>query len=493
MTVAAQPKTFSVPGPKALPLIGRTLATARFFDNAITYLSELFDRYGPVAAITAGGGTRAFSSDPQCPGSVAVYGPELLRQTRLQHDNFFQHPLTGPLYGHRGDAARRAPLKTFLVSLWGVEQDEHRRHRRLMLPAFHKKRIESYRDDMVAITSDVIEHWQVGAHADMSEQMKLLTMRIATKTLFGEDAGNSGSGPAHDVFYALEKLLNPLSTLLPYDLPGLPFHRFLNHVERFDRAMRAIVARKRAAGKDDGDVLSMLLQAHDEESGTRLTTDEIVGHVGALFAAGHETTANTLSWTLLLLSQHPKVTAELCEELEGELHGAAPRVDQLERLPLLTAVIKESMRVIPVVPLVLRITAGPIELGGYAVPARTEIFTSTYHTHHMPELYPEPERFDPHRWATIKPSGFEYTPFSVGPRMCLGATFAMFELKIVLAMLLQRYRFELPAGSTVNRYGSITLSPKGGLPMRVNKHDGHFERGVGHVGGNVNEMVKLPG
>lgn len=157
-----------------------------------------------------------------------------------------------------------------------------------------------------------------------------LTLRIVTKTLFGEDGGRAARGVGHDVVAALSLLLNPLTAMLPYDLPGLPYRHFLDLVARYDAAMRDLVARKRAAGGDDGDVLSMLLQARDEESGTTLTENEVIGHVGALFAAGHETTANTLTWTLFLLSQHPEVCAALLDELDQALGGAAPTVEQLE-------------------------------------------------------------------------------------------------------------------------------------------------------------------
>jgi cytochrome P450 len=290
----------------------------------------------------------------------------------------------------------------------------------------------------------------------------------------------------------MSRLNNPLTTVLPYDLPGLPYRTFLDAVARYDAAMRALIARKRAGGGDNRDVLAMLLQSRDEESGASLSEEEVVGHVGALFAAGHETTANTLTWTLFLLSQHPHICAELLDELEQVLGGAAPSVEQLEQLPLLDRVLKESMRIIPVVPAVFRRSAEDVELGGYLVPAHTEIFTSTYATHHLPEIYAEPERFLPGRWETITPSPFEYSPFSVGPRMCIGATFALFEMKIVLAMLLQRFRLELPAGARVDRFGFITLSPRGGLTMLAHRQDRQFSRGVGGTQGNVREMVILP-
>jgi cytochrome P450 len=204
------------------------------------------------------------------------------------------------------------------------------------------------------------------------------------------------------------------------------------------------------------------------------------------------TSANALTWTLLLLSQHPRVAADLLDELEGVLGGDAPSVESLARLPLLDRVVKESLRVITPVPFNGRIVARPTELGGYTLPEGTEVFVSIYHTHHMPELYPRPEAFDPRRWESINPSVYEYHPFSAGPRMCIGATFAVLELKIVLSMVVQRYRLELAPRARIDRVGVIVLTSKKGLPMTLHRQDRAFDRGVGGVRGNVREMVELP-
>ena len=236
----------------------------------------------------------------------------------------------------------------------------------------------------------------------------------------------------------------------------------------------------------------MLLHTQDEESGMQLTEDEILGHMGVFFAAGHETSANTLTWTLLLLAQHPQVAADLLDEVEGVLHGDPPTVEQLQRLPLLDRVVKESMRVLPSAPWNWRVLSQPTEFGGYTLPAGTEIFVSIYHTHHMPDLYPQPEVFDPGRWEHIAPSIFEYQPFSAGPRMCIGASFAIMEIKIILAMLLQRYRLQCLPRPTVNRSGLVVITPKGGLPMSIHQQDRQFTQGVGGIHGNIREMVTLP-
>jgi cytochrome P450 len=199
-----------------------------------------------------------------------------------------------------------------------------------------------------------------------------------------------------------------------------------------------------------------------------------------------------LTWTLLLLSQHPSIAADLLDELSGELHGAPPTIEQIAKLPLLDRVAKESLRLMPPVPLNHRILAETAVLGGITIPAGTEVFVSIYHLHHDPALFPRPEKFDPDRWLTINPTAFEYNPFSAGPRMCIGAPFAQLEIKAVLATLLQRCRLEFIPGTKLDRRVRITMAPLQGLPMMVRPQDRQFARGVGGMRGNVRDMVAWP-
>jgi cytochrome P450 len=179
------------------------------------------------------------------------------------------------------------------------------------------------------------------------------------------------------------------------------------------------------------------------------------------------------------------------EELDAVLHGDAPSVEQLASLPLLERVVKESLRILPPVPLNHRITAVETELGGYTIPRGTEVISSIYHTHRMPELYERPSHFLPERWEQLEPGPYGYNPFSAGPRMCIGAAFALMEIKIVLAILLQRFRFELVAGTRIDRFFSITMSPSPRLTMRVHAQDREFQKSARSVRGNIREMVAL--
>ncbi|MEL7360340.1 MAG: cytochrome P450 [Cyanobacteria bacterium J06560_6] len=492
MTAVAQPQlSLNVPGPRPRPVVGRLLNTLQFSKDSIAYTRELFEKYGKLVALIEGGGTRLYSSRAVCPGTVFTYGPEIVRQVATQQDVYHKCPLTGPLYSLRNQSARTEPLKHFLVGLFGDNEGRHKQQRKLMMPAFHHQHLKTYVQDMVAITQEDLDELEVGTTCDIAAVMRQVTLRIATKSLFGEDIGKEGGGTGAIIHEALELQVSALMKLLRYDVPGLPWHQYLNLAARYETEMRALIEAKKKRGDNDPDVLSMLMQVQDEETLTGLSEDELLGHVGVLFVAGHETSGNALTWTLFLLSQHPEILADVVDELAAVLGGSAPSLEQLQQLPLLERVIKESMRVLSPVPWNGRVTAKDTELGGYHLPAGTEVFVGITQTHHMPELYSNPESFDPSRWETITPTAYEYNPFSAGPRICIGASFAMMEIKIILAMLLQRYRLEYVPQQRIDRSGVIVMMPKHGMSMKVHEQDRQFQAGVGSVQGNIRDMVNL--
>lgn len=487
----------SAPGPSPLPVFGVTARALGWIQDPIGTAGKLFARYGNVASIVRGP-LRIASPGPIAAipwlqrtngaGVVCVNSAELNREVLNAHERYFMIALSGRLFPKDVEPAERErPVTRLMTGLFHVNGAEHRKHRRLLMPAFAKTRIDAYHADMVRITSDVLANYRVGTTRDVHADLTELTLRIATTTLFGEDEGARGVELARVMQTWLLTMMSP-KMLLRVDAPGLPYRRFLELTAQIDRETLAMVRdrKKRPAGPD---MLSMLLAARDED-GSALDEDELVGHTGVIFAAGHETSTNALAWTLLLLSQHPEVMRELEDELAG-LRGAPPSVEELARLPLLEGVVKESLRLLPPVPIHPRLVAEDSELGGHFLPAGSEVFLSIYHLHHDPDIFPDPKVFRPRRWETARPSVYEYNPFSAGPRMCIGAAFAMLEIKLVLAMLLSRFRFELPANTRVDPRVAITMAPSQGLRMTLRPR-GMASRLPNRVGGRVRELAQWP-
>jgi cytochrome P450 len=319
--------------------------------------------------------------------------------------------------------------------------------------------------------------------------MQHLTLRIASTALYGLPAGptTAGIGDMLRRWLALHEA--PLTMLLPYDRPGTTYRRLLRASEQFEALFMELISWKRRNLDSQHDVLAMLLQAHDE-NGALLSDAELVGQASILLNAGHETTSNALTWTLFLLAQHPHVLQDVRDEVQSVLHNSPPTLAQLAQLPLLERVIKESMRVLPPVCYSFRVSTAPFQMGPYEFGRGTGLFFSQYTTHHDPELYAEPQRFLPQRWETIDPSPYEYLPFGAGPRMCIGATFAMLEIKIVLSMIVQRFTLAVQPNARIDQQIKITLSPRHGMPVQVMPLD--CVPAAARVRGNVREMVALP-
>jgi cytochrome P450 len=461
----------ALPGPRHIPLLGWRAYALPFYRDPIGYMTRLRRRYGDVVAW-----------EERNPVAIFAFGPEYNRQLLSDPDRFFSDPFANlPVPPNSG-------LMTLRSGILNMNGEKHKQQRRLMLPAFHKKQVESYRDDMVALTGQALDRWYVGQPLDIAAEMRRLTMAIAARTLFGLDVPPNAASIGGLISRIMELLTSASVNVLPRDLPGSSYREALRVAERLQAAIGGMIAEKRAQPTLGNDVLSMLIQARDED-GAAMSDVELIAQAYTLFVAGHETSSNALTWTLFLLSQHPRILDDLRDELAGVLRGGPPTIEQLNQLPLLERVIKESMRILPPASFNARISRAAVKLGPYELPERTTVIFSQYLTHHMPELYPQPERFQPQRWERITPSIYEYLPFGAGARMCIGATFAMMEIKIVLAMLLQHYGLMLAPGARVDRSLKVTLGPKHGMPMVVLAANRPVPRVAAR--GDIREMVDL--
>lgn len=471
MATATLP-TRSIPGPRSLPLIGGGVHLFSLFRSPFNVLRQLHQRYGNLVALTQG--RKPF---------ILAFGPALNHALLSRPDLYQNGP--GPLLRlPKGSAVERL----FTKSLPVMNGAHHKQQRRLMQPAFHRQSVLGYHDDMVALTQRTLERWRVGGQIDLVLEARQLTQRIAVKTLFGLDDERQLEQVGVLLRRTVEATSSALTLLAPVALPGAPYHRMIQLTVQLEAFVRSMIAQKRAM-PESSDVLATLVHVRDEDQ-DQLSDDELISHVFALFVAGHETTSNALTWIVFLLNQHPQIAADLLDELDGTLHGDAPMAEQLrspETLPLLDGVIKESLRLLPPAIIGLRMAAAPCDLGGYAIPQGANVIYSEFVTHRLPELYSEPDRFKPERWATLERSLYEYLPFGAGPHMCIGAGFATHELKVMLAMLLQRYRLAVLPGATIAT--NVSMRPTRGMPVRVFAQDRQFARVP--VRGMINRLVEV--
>jgi cytochrome P450 len=439
------------PGPKGLPVLGVSLEMRRDTLNCLTRIAK---EYGDVAHIPLLLQTR-----------ILINNPDLIEDVLVRQPQKFDK---GP--GIKGAATRLLGegLLTSEGELW-------RRQRRLAQPAFHRQRIAEYGQTMIAQAQEHIRNWRAGEVRDLAAEMMALTLIIAVKTLFGteftDQASRVGSAVTLLMRYQIKRLRSPikLSTKWPF-----PSNRRADRAyEYLDSLIYGIIdkrRKKRAAGQPESDdLLSLLMNAMDDD-GSRMSSKQLRDEVMTLFIAGHETTAVTLGWTWHLLAQHPAVEHRLYEELHSVLGGRAPAPDDLPRLRYLDAVIREVLRLYPAAYVIQRTSVEPFELGGYSFPANTTLIMSQWILHHDPRYFDAPEEFRPERWLdglADRLPPYAYFPFGGGPRRCIGQAFAMMEAVLVIATLMQRFRFVEPKGKQVAPEPLITLRAHRGIPMTL--------------------------
>ena len=354
------------------------------------------------------------------------------------------------------------------------EGEFHLRQRRLAQPAFHRDRIAAYGRSMVEYADRTRSRWTDGGALDVHDEMMKLTLAIVAKTLFSADVENEAAeiGEAlTTTFDAFNIGILPFSELLE-KLPLPYIKRFEAARARLDETIYRIIDERRATGEDRGDLLSMLLLAQDTEGdGGGMTDTQIRDESMTIFLAGHETTANALSWTWYLLSQHPDIEARFHREVDALGHRL-PQPDDLANLPYTRMILAESMRLYPPAWAVGRRAINDFEAGGYRIPARSMVLMSQYITHRDPRFHPEPERFDPNRWlpevAATRPK-FSYFPFGGGTRICIGEQFAWMEGILILATIAQQWKLRYLGTSPPVIEPRITLRPAGSLNMQIEK------------------------
>lgn len=378
----------------------------------------------------------------------------------------------------KGRALQRA--KVLLGNgLLTSEGEAHRRARRLVLPAFHRERISAYAATMIEHSDRMSESWGDGQTADVDQEMMRLTLGIVSKTLFNADIGG---GSAREVSEAMTTILEMFHLLLlPFSelLEKLPLphrRRFDRAREQLDRIIYGFINDRRATGVDHGDLLSMLLASRDEEAdGTGLTDEQVRDEALTLFIAGHETTANALTWTWYLLSQHPEVERLFHQEIDTVLtDGESLGVQHLPKLPYTERVLAESMRLYPPAWAIGRKAIRDTKVGPYSVPEGSLVLVNVYGLQRDERFFDEPEKFDPDRWTAErkeKRNPYTYVPFGGGIRRCIGENFAWMEGSLVLAALARNWRLRLVPEQEIAINPLLTLRPKYGMRMTLERRN----------------------
>lgn len=411
-----------------------------------------------------------------------VFGPTYTKQVLSDSERF--HASFFAIRGPRKSAQRR--LTSGLLTMNG---DAHKEQRRFVMGPFQKRAIAAYHDHVTGMSQDMIRDWQPGTVRDVSADMTHYMLRLTSSILFGLDCPELAYniGELTEKWVALNHRIGPAALASSPELVG-EYELLLKAAEELETALLEMIHLRRS-GQLGNDVLSLLIRAHDEMG--NISDDQLIGHIAVLFGAAHLTSAHTLTWTLFLLAQHPEVMRQLNDELQANIRESSPTQEQLDSLPVLEKVLKESMRVLPASAYSQRIASGPVQLGPFELTPGSVVVFSQLITHHMPDLFPQPEKFLPERWASITPSPYAYLPFGAGPRMCIGAALGMMQLKISLPTFLKSRKVSLMANSEIAaKVMSTMLYPATEVPMRIDTNDGQFS--AAPVTGNIHSLVNLP-
>jgi cytochrome P450 len=441
------------PGPQGHFLLG---SLPDFIGDPLAYLLRMAREHGDVVRI-------------RMPGErlVEIWRPEHVEHVLVTHkDNYVR----GKQYGDLARATGRSLLTT--------DGEEWRRTRRIAQPAFHYKKVAAFGDVIVGETTKMIARWQpkvaAGETIEVLDEMMRLTLGVigwlACSTELADESSQIGEAVAVALRHVQNVLNNPLR--LPDSFPTPENLRFRRAVRVFDEVVYGILERRRAQAAEErpSDLLGLLLQARDEETGESLSDEELRNELLTFLIAGHETTALALTWLFYLLAKNPPAARRVQTEIASGLGGALPTAQTVAALPYTRHCIDEAMRLYPPAPIVSRRSIAEDEIGGYRIPPETTIVMSPWVTHRAPEIWDSPEGFDPERFGDEPSAGrhrLAYFPFGAGAHKCIGERLALLELELIAPMILQRHRLELLPGFEPGLEASITLRPKNGMPMRI--------------------------
>ena len=444
------------PGPKGLPIVGSLPALVR---DPPKFLRKIADEYGDIVHFKMARLNYYLLNNPELIQDVLVNRSE----------NFVKAPAW-----RRGKAILGEGLLT-------SEGEFHRRQRRLVQPAFHRNRIESFASIMTDFATQVQKDWKDASVVDMAQTMNRVALLVVAKTLFGAEVESETTAVSR-AFTMIRKQWWRTLVLqyVPFSEPLEKFlltkqRKFKEARDRLDATVYKIINNRRKSGDDRGDLLSMLLLTQDEEGdGKGMTDAQVRDEVMTIFLAGHETTASSLTWSWYLLSQHAEIEKKFHAELDSVLAGRIPTIEDVPNLKYTKMIFTETLRLYPPIWLLNRQALKDYTVKSYVIPSNSVVLMCPFVIQRDPRYYSHPQKFDPDRWKTGTQDEiprYAYFPFGGGPRYCLGDQFAWLEGVMILATIGQHWRFDLDKGQRVVPQPLITLRPKYGMRMIARRRD----------------------
>ena len=445
-TATATPKAppRNVPGPKGRFLLGSLIEVS---GDWLGFYNRCAEEYGDVVRVYL--------------AHVPVY--------LLAHPRDIETVLSTNAGNFTKSADYRALARVLGKGLLTSEGGFWKRQRSLIQPAFHRQNILAYAAIMTRAADRMLDSWQENRERNIHQDLMRVTLEIVAQCLFGAEVADAAERVGKAMEVVTERFITnaSLAMLFRFDIPVRFARGEWRAIRELNEIIGGIIRERSSSDQPREDLLDMLLRARDAD-GNPMSAGQVRDEAMTLFLAGHETTAIALSWACYLIAQNPHIEAKLTEELLAVLGSRVPTPEDLPRLRYTEMVLKEAMRLYPAVWGIGRRALQDCELGGYRVPAGSNIFILQWRTQRDPRFFPDPERFDPERWRedpvrSGKIPRFAYFPFGAGPRVCVGASFAMMEATLLLAMIQQRFHLEIVADHPIEIFASVTLRPKHGI------------------------------
>lgn len=440
-------------GPKGLPISGNVLAFRR---DTLKFIRDAAKEYGDVVHFRFGPKRHVYM----------LNNPDMIKEVLVTKQAHFRK-------GKGLQVARAVVGDGILTS----EGKKHIRQRRLMQPAFHRDRIAGYGDAMVRQGVELMEDWKDGEVRDIHQDMMKVTLAIITETMFGKTVKEGADKIGHAIDVGLKYVSTKATSFIdiPLSVPTRSNREFVESSEVLDKTIYGLIEERRKSTGSHTDLLAMLLAARDEDDGQGMTDEQVRDEVMTIFVAGHETTANTMSWIFYLLATHPEAEQKLHDELKSVLGGRLPTVEDIPNLTYVNLIISETLRLYPAAWTINREVVEPVEIGGHTYEPGDTLMMSQYVMHRQEKYFEDPDEFRPERFAgdlLKRIPAYAYFPFGGGPRICIGNNFALMEAALLLATIAQRYRLRLAEpDQKVELEPVVTLRPKNGLPMRLEKRE----------------------